>query len=123
VLAFVPASRPLDLFDPARKGRNKLYVKRVLISQDTDLLPAGCASCASSSTAPICRSTVSREHDPGERGLCPPSARGATSRIVQELAKLAESEPEKFSKSLGEFRRVLKGAFMRTPNGATFCSK
>jgi molecular chaperone HtpG len=39
VLAFIPSSRPFDLFDPARKGRNKLYVRRVLITEDADLLP------------------------------------------------------------------------------------
>ena len=39
VLAFVPGSRPFDLFDPARKGRAKLYSRRVLISRDIDLLP------------------------------------------------------------------------------------
>ncbi len=38
-LAFIPGSRPFDLFDPARKSRNKLYVRRVLITQDADLLP------------------------------------------------------------------------------------
>ena len=39
VLAFIPGSRPFDLFDPARKGRNKLYVRRVLITEDADILP------------------------------------------------------------------------------------
>ena len=34
VLAFIPGSRPFDLFDPSRKGRNKLYVRRVLITED-----------------------------------------------------------------------------------------
>jgi molecular chaperone HtpG len=38
-LAFVPGSRPFDLFDPHRKGRIKLYVKRVFITDDTDVLP------------------------------------------------------------------------------------
>ena len=37
VLGFVPGSRPFDLFDPARKGRAKLYSRRVLISRDADL--------------------------------------------------------------------------------------
>src|SRR5690606_30089329 len=32
VLAFVPGSRPFDLFDPDRKGRMKLYVRRVFIT-------------------------------------------------------------------------------------------
>ena len=39
VLAFVPGSRPFDLFDPARQGRGKLYVRHVLITEDAELLP------------------------------------------------------------------------------------
>src|SRR5438445_2141657 len=39
VLAFVPGSRPFDLFDQDRKGRMKLYVRRVFITEDADLLP------------------------------------------------------------------------------------
>ncbi len=38
-LAFVPGSKPFDLFDPDRKGRMKLYVKRVFITDEAELLP------------------------------------------------------------------------------------
>ncbi|OQP84223.1 molecular chaperone HtpG [Rhizobium rhizosphaerae] len=38
-LAFVPTVAPFDLFDPDRKGRMKLYVKRVFITDDADILP------------------------------------------------------------------------------------
>ena len=38
-LFFVPGSRPFDLFDPDRKGRVKLYVKRVFITDEADILP------------------------------------------------------------------------------------
>ena len=38
VLLFVPSTRPFDLFDPGRKGRVKLYVRRVYITDDADLL-------------------------------------------------------------------------------------
>ena len=40
VLLFAPSTRPFDLFDPARKGRLKLYVRRVYITDDADLLPS-----------------------------------------------------------------------------------
>ena len=38
-LFFVPGARPFDLFDPDRKGRIKLYVKRVFLTDDADILP------------------------------------------------------------------------------------
>ena len=36
---FVPGPRPFDLFDPDRSGRIKLYVKRVFIADDVEILP------------------------------------------------------------------------------------
>ncbi len=39
VLLYIPAERPFDLYDPERKGRQKLYVKRVYIADDAALLP------------------------------------------------------------------------------------
>jgi molecular chaperone HtpG len=114
VLAFVPASRPLDLFDPARKGRNKLYVKRVLISQDTDLLPGWLRFVrlvVDSADLPL---NVSREMIQ-ESAVFAAIRKGATSRIVQELAKLAESEPEKFSKVWENFGAVLKEGLYEDP--------
>ncbi|MBW8911676.1 MAG: molecular chaperone HtpG, partial [Sphingomonas sp.] len=39
VLAFIPETRPFDLFDPDRAGRMKLYVRRVFINGEAQLLP------------------------------------------------------------------------------------
>lgn len=39
VLTFVPSSRPFDLFDTERKGRIKLYVKRVFITDEAEIVP------------------------------------------------------------------------------------
>src|SRR5204862_6915602 len=40
-LLFVPSQKPFDLFDPERKPRVKVYVRRVFITDEgTDLLPA-----------------------------------------------------------------------------------
>jgi len=114
VLAFVPGSRPLDLFDPARKGRNKLYVRRVLISQDTDLLPGWLRFVrlvVDSADLPL---NVSREMIQ-ESAVFAAIRKGATSRIVQELTKLAESEPEKFSKIWENFGAVLKEGLYEDP--------
>src|SRR5205807_7714453 len=40
VLLFAPSTKPFDLFDPARKGHVKLYVRRVYITDDAELLPS-----------------------------------------------------------------------------------
>src|ERR1700712_3073877 len=40
VMLFAPSTKPFDLFDQARKGKVKLYVRRVFIADDADLLPA-----------------------------------------------------------------------------------
>lgn len=114
VLAFVPESRPLDLFDPARKGKSKLYVRRVLISRDFDLLPAWLRFVrvvVDSADIPL---NVSREMVQ-QSPMIASIGKAIATRILQEIAKLAESDPEKFSRVWENFGAVLKEGLHEDP--------
>jgi molecular chaperone HtpG len=114
VLAFIPGSRPLDLFEPSRKGRGKLYVRRVLITQDADLLPAWLRFVrvvVDSSDLPL---NVSREMIQ-ESPILAAIRKGVVNRILQELTKLAESDPEAYGKIWKNFGPVLKEGLYEDP--------
>lgn len=114
VLAFVPGSRPFDLFDPARKGRAKLYSRRVLISRDTDILPGYLRFIrlvVDSADLPL---NVSREMVQ-ESQFFAAIKKGATNRLLQELAKLAENDPDKFGATWQNFGAVLKEGLYEDP--------
>ena len=113
-LAFVPGSRPMDLFDPARKSRNKLYVKRVLIAENADLAPGWLRFVrfvVDSADLPL---NVSREMIQ-QSAVFAAIKKGVTNRIVQELTKLAENEPEKYAKIWDNFGAVLKEGLYEDP--------
>lgn len=107
VLAFIPGSRPLDLFDPERKGRGKLYVRRVLISQNLELLPGWLRFVRLVVDSPDLPLNVSREMIQ-ESPIFAAIKRGVTNRIIQELTKLAEANAERFSTIWDNFGAVLK---------------
>ncbi len=104
---FVPGSRPFDLFDPDRKGRIKLYVKRVFITDDADILPRYLRfvrGLVDSADLPL---NVSREKIQ-ESPLLAAIRKGATSRVLSELERLADKEPEAYAKIWETFGAVLK---------------
>ena len=114
VLAFIPGSRPFDLFDPARKGRNKLYVRRVLITEDADILPGWLRFVrlvVDSADLPL---NVSREMIQ-KSDIFAAIRKGVTNRVVQELGKLAEAEPDKFAKVWEHFGAVIKEGLYEDP--------
>ena len=113
-LAFVPGSRPLDLFDPARKGRTKLYVRRVLISDDADMLPGFLRFVrlvVDSADLPL---NVSREMIQ-ESAVFSAIKRGVANRVVQELVRCAANEPETYAKIWASFGPVLKEGLYENP--------
>jgi molecular chaperone HtpG len=114
VLAFVPGSRPFDLFDPARKGRAKLYSRRVLISRDSDLLPGYLRFVRAVVDSPDLPLNVSREMVQ-ESHLFAAIKKGVTNRMLQEIGKLAETDPEKFSGLWKNFGPVLKEGLYEDP--------
>ncbi|BCH34617.1 chaperone protein HtpG [Mesorhizobium sp. L-8-10] len=106
-LAFVPGMRPFDLFDQDRKGRMKLYVKRVFITDDAELLPRYLRfvrGIVDSADLPL---NVSREMIQ-ESPLLGAIRKGVTGRVLTELSKLAESDAEAFAKIWDNFGVVLK---------------
>ena len=106
-LFFVPGSRPFDLFDPDRKGRIKLYVKRVFITDDADVLPRYLRfvrGLVDSADLPL---NVSREKIQ-ESPLLGAIRKGATSRVLAELERLADKEPDNYKKIWDLFGVVLK---------------
>ncbi len=106
-LLFVPGSRPFDLFDPDRKGRIKLYVKRVFITDEAEILPRYLRfvrGLVDSADLPL---NVSREKIQ-QSPLLAAIRKGVTGRVLSELERLADKEPETFAKIWDTFGAVLK---------------
>jgi molecular chaperone HtpG len=106
-LLFVPGSRPFDLFDADRKGRLKLYVRRVFITDDVELLPRYLRfvrGLIDSADLPL---NVSREMIQ-ESPILEAIRKGVTGRVLGDLEKLADKEPEAYAKIWDAFSAVLK---------------
>ena len=89
----MPGSRPFDLSDQERKGRMKLYVRRVFITDDADLLPQWLRfvrGLVDSADLPL---NVSREMIQ-ESPLLAAVRKGVTNRVVGDLTKLAENDAD-----------------------------
>ncbi|WEX90505.1 molecular chaperone HtpG [Sinorhizobium garamanticum] len=106
-LAFVPGSKPFDLFDPDRKGRMKLYVKRVFITDEAELLPRYLRFVRGLIDTADLPLNVSREMIQ-ESPLLASIRKGLTNRVLTSIEKLAESEPEAFAKVWENFGSVIK---------------
>jgi molecular chaperone HtpG len=107
-LLFVPSAKPFDLFDPERKSRVKLYVRRVFITDEgTNLLPPYLRflrGVVDSEDLPL---NISREMLQSN----PMAARirqQLTKRILTELGKKANESPEEYIKFWDNFGAVLK---------------
>lgn len=114
-LLFAPSTKPFDLFDPLRKPRLKLYVRRVFITDDCpELLPAYLRflrGIVDSEDLPL---NVSREMLQNNPMLA--KMRGQiTKRVLAELAKKAKDAPEDYAKFWENFGAVLKEGLYEDP--------
>jgi molecular chaperone HtpG len=107
-LLFVPKAKPFDLFTPERKPKLKLYVKRVFITEDCEELLPPCLrfvkGVVDSEDLPL---NISREMLQNNPVLGKIRA-GIVKRVMSELAKKAESQPESYLEFWDAFGAVLK---------------
>jgi molecular chaperone HtpG len=107
-LLFVPSTKPFDLFDPERKSRVKLYVRRVFITDEaTDLLPAYVRflrGIVDSEDLPLNISREMLQSNPMVARI----RQQRTGRILSELAKKAGEAADEYAKFWDNFGAVLK---------------
>ena len=107
VLLFVPTQQPFDLFDQARKGHVKLYVRRVYISDEAELLPAYlrfARGVIDSEDLPLNISREMLQNNPHVAAI----RSAVTGRVLTELERLAEKDQDVFSKVWEAFGPVIK---------------
>ncbi|MCH2394233.1 molecular chaperone HtpG [Oceanibaculum sp.] len=107
-LLFVPGSRPFDLFHPERKSRVKLYVRRVFITDDCqELVPEYLRflrGVVDSEDLPLNVSREMLQASPVVQKI----RQGIVKRVLGELQKKAEKEPEAYAGFWENFGPVLK---------------
>ena len=107
VLLYVPGERPFDLYDPERRGRQKLYVKRVYIADDAQLLPPYLRfvrGVIDSEDMPLNLSREMLQHNPQVSAI----RKAVTNKVLGELKKCAETDSDNFAKIWEVFGPVIK---------------
>lgn len=114
VLAFIPDHKPFDLFDPSRKGRMKLYVRRVFITDDAELVPAYLRfvrGVVDSEDIPLNISREMLQDNP----ILTAIKKGVTNKVLSELEKLSRKDEEKFLSIWEAFGTVIKEGLYEDP--------
>jgi molecular chaperone HtpG len=107
VLLFAPSTRPFDLFDPERKGRIKLYVRRVFITADAELLAPYLRffrGVIDSEDLPLNISREMLQNNPQVAQI----RHAVTGRLLAELESLATKDAAAFAKIWEAFGAILK---------------
>ena len=114
-LLFVPSTKPFDLFDPERKSRVKLYVRRVFITDEgTGLLPPYLRflrGIVDSEDLPLNVSREMLQSNPMATRI----RQQLTRRVLSELAKKASEAADEYDKFWDNFGAVLKEGLYEDP--------
>jgi molecular chaperone HtpG len=107
-LLYIPTVKPIDLFHPERKNRIKLYVKRVFITDENiNLLPAYLRfvqGVVDSEDVPLNISRENLQHN----AVITRISRALSKKILSEIKKKSEKDPESFDKFWKNFGPVIK---------------
>ncbi|RED38755.1 molecular chaperone HtpG [Rhodopseudomonas thermotolerans] len=107
VLLFAPSTKPFDLFEPERKGKIKLYVRRVFITSEAEMLPPYLRflrGVIDSEDLPLNLSREMLQKNPQLAQI----RSAVTGKVIGELESLADKKPEDFAKIWDAFGPVLK---------------
>ncbi len=107
VFLFVPTQPPFNLFDQARKGHIKLYVRRVYITDDAELLPPYLRfvrGVIDSEDLPLNISREMLQNNPNVAAI----RNIITGRVLSELERLADKDATTFTKVWDAFGSVIK---------------
>ncbi len=106
-LLFIPSMKPFDLFHPDRKTSVKLYVKKVFISEELNLVPANMRFLRGLIDCDDLPLNISRENL--QHSLVLEKIRKSiVSKVLSELKKKANENEEEYLKFWNNFGAVLK---------------
>ena len=106
-LLFVPGMKPFDLFHPDRKTSVKLYVKKVFISEDLNLVPANMRFLRGLVDSDDLSLNISRENLQ-HSAVLEKIRKSVVSKVLSELKKKALESEEEYLKFWNNFGAVLK---------------
>jgi molecular chaperone HtpG len=108
MLLFVPSTKPFDLFEPERKHRLKLYVKRVFITDECEgLVPSYLRflrGVVDSQDLPLNISRELLQNNPVLGRI----RKALVKRVLSELERKASKKPEEYFQFWENFGAVLK---------------
>jgi molecular chaperone HtpG len=115
MLLYIPGVRPLDLFQPDRRARVRLYVRRVFISDEAEaLLPSYLRFVRGVVDTEDLPLNVSRELLQDSPILAKIGS-AVVKRVLRELEKRSDKKPKEFEEFWANFGAVLKEGIYEDP--------